>query len=145
EGEGVYAVVAEVAVGLETYTDEDGLVPNTTYDYRLKLENGDQASAYTEVSVTTPPIPTAPEVVQQPMPGDGNQYVTIDAEGKAVLTWQGSENTETYFFFVGETADGLAQVAEIPAAEAPSYTLDGLVAGGSYFWRVDARNEKGTT
>ncbi|WP_257669685.1 LamG-like jellyroll fold domain-containing protein [Parapedobacter tibetensis] len=145
EAEGDYEQVAEVAVGEETYEDDDGLTPNTTYHYRLKIIKEGMESSYGQASITTPPIPTAPEKPQQPHPTDDYQYVTVDQTGSASLAWQGSENTATYLVFLGESAESLTQLAEIEQGATPSYAAQGLEPGKTYFWRVDARNDKGTT
>ncbi|MFC3197853.1 LamG-like jellyroll fold domain-containing protein [Parapedobacter deserti] len=140
-----YTEVAAVAVGTETYVDKEGTLPNTTYYYRLKIvTDNDESSSYVFRSITTPPIPTAPETPSRPMPGDSYGYVSIDATGQASVRWSGSENTDTYVVFLGTSAASLAQVAEVPAASGPTAVLEGLEHGQTYFWRVDAVNDRGT-
>ncbi len=138
-----YAEVAQVSVGIETYADADGTLPNETYYYRLKIVTDDGESSYVFRSVTTPPIPTAPEAPSQPSPGHEYGYVQLGEGGTAALRWQGSDNTDTYTVYFGNTEAALTQVAEVASSDELEHVLTGLAAGQTYYWRVDAGNDKG--
>lgn len=133
------------AANSTTYTDNAGLVPNTTYYYRIKAVNADGSSTYSAVvSIKTPPIPTAPAAAGTPTPANGAQYVDL-AAGKVTLKWTGSSNTTTYAVYFGTAAGALVKKAEVAYAAAPSYTVSGLTDYTTYYWRIDATNSKGTT
>ncbi|WP_187263104.1 LamG-like jellyroll fold domain-containing protein [Pontibacter beigongshangensis] len=139
-----FTVVAEPAANTTTYTDAEGLVPNTTYYYRLKSVNEEHVSAYSAIAtVQTPPIPTAPAVASAPAPANNYQYAEL-TEGALVLKWAGSDNTTTYEVYVGASADGLTKQGEVAYTANPTFNLTELAENTTYFWRVDATNEKGT-
>ncbi|MDI3319216.1 LamG-like jellyroll fold domain-containing protein [Pinibacter soli] len=139
-----YADINHPAANSTTYTDNTGLIPNTTYYYRLKTVSGTDASGYSvPVSVTTPPIPSAPTVAANPTPANGFQYAEISG-GKLTLKWTGSANTVTYQVFFGTSPTALTKKADVAYVAAPSYDITGLVENTTYYWRIDAINAKGS-
>ncbi|MCC3160648.1 T9SS type A sorting domain-containing protein [Hymenobacter sp. 15J16-1T3B] len=140
-----YAAIAQPAADATSYTDQAGLLPNTTYYYRLKALTPTGASAYsTPASVRTPALPSAPAVPAAPTPTDGQPYADLTAGGLQ-LKWTGSANTTTFSVYVGTAAGTLTKRADVAYSAAPSYTLSGLADNTTYFWRIDAVNSKGTT
>jgi hypothetical protein len=84
-----YADVFHPVANATTYTDA-GLLPNTTYYYRLKAITGTEASAYSGVAtVKTPALPSAPVVAATPTPTDAFQYAEL-TNGTLALKWTGS-------------------------------------------------------
>lgn len=140
-----FTAVASPAANTTTYDDITGLLPNKTYYYRLKAIAGSIESAYSPVvSVTTPPIASAPTVTANPSPANNAQQVE-PANGSVKLTWTGSTNTVSYTVFFGTGIDNLTQVATVPYSASPSFTVNNLTEYTHYYWRVDATNAKGTT
>ncbi len=140
-----FTVVAELAANTTSYTDTEGLIPNTTYYYRLKAVNEEEVSDYSVVAtVQTPPIPTAPAVASAPAPANNYQYASL-SNAALTLTWAGSDNTTTYDVYFGTTAENLTKQGEVAYTANPIFTLTDLAENTTYFWRIDARNEKGTT
>jgi len=139
-----YTDIAHPAANTQTYTDNAGLIPNVTYYYRLKAVSASEQSVYsTVVSVKTPPIPSAPAVAASPVPASGFQYAA-PAGGSLSLKWTGSANTISYAVFLGTDPAALTQVADVAYAASPSFLASGLTDNVTYYWRVDARNAKGT-
>ncbi len=139
-----YTDIAHPEVNATTYTDNNRL-PNTTYYYRLKAVAGSDASAYSAaVSVKTPPLPTAPTATTTPSPANGYQYAE-PMNGKLVLKWTGSSNTTTYALYFGSDPASLSKLAEVAYVADPTYEVSGLADFTTYYWRVDAINDKGTT
>jgi len=133
------------AVNAQTYTDASGLLPNTTYYYRLKAVNASGSSSYSPVvSIKTPQIPTAPVAASAPTPSDGYQYVEL-VQGKTTLKWTGTNTTTTYSVYFGTGPASLVKLTDLPYTAQPSFQLTGLVDFTTYYWRIDATNAKGTT
>ncbi|HSC38835.1 MAG TPA: LamG-like jellyroll fold domain-containing protein, partial [Chitinophagaceae bacterium] len=121
-----------------------GLLPNTQYYYRLRAVNATDSSIYSAaVSVTTPPLPSAPAAAATPTPANGFQYAELLA-GNLTLKWTGGANTDKYQLYVGTSTGSLTQKAEITYSATPSYQLTGLADNTTYYWRIDAVNSKGT-
>lgn len=137
-----YNVIVQLPANDTTYTDTVGLLRNTTYYYRIKAMNAVGASVYSAVaSIKTPPVPAAPAEVFSPVPTDGNEYTELNA-GKLTVSWTGSTQTEKYTLYIGTSASQLTPVAETTGT---SYLLDSLATNTTYYWRVDASNNKGIT
>ncbi|RXK58975.1 T9SS type A sorting domain-containing protein [Lacibacter luteus] len=140
-----FTQVAQPAANVVSYDDVTGLLPNKTYYYRLKAVSATAQSAYSSVvSVTTPPIASAPTVTSNPTPTNNAQQVE-PANGSVKLTWTGSSNTVNYTVFFGTNANSLTQVATVAYNASPSFTVNSLTEYTNYYWRVDATNAKGTT
>ncbi|WP_143436415.1 LamG-like jellyroll fold domain-containing protein [Hymenobacter crusticola] len=132
------------AANATTYTDQAGLVPNQTYYYRLKAVGATGSSAFSApVSVKTPPSPSAPTVTNTPTPADNFQYAEV-TDGKLTLKWLGATNTVTYVVKFGTDPAALTTRAQLPYSAAPSYEVSGLSENTTYYWRVDAVNDRGT-
>ncbi|WP_207428546.1 LamG-like jellyroll fold domain-containing protein [Pedobacter sp. SYSU D00535] len=137
-----YTDIAHPAANATSYTDSVSLQPNRMYYYRLKSINGTNSSAYSAaVSITTPPIPTAPAPASKPTPANGEQYATPTA-GKVTLRWSGSTNTITYTVYAGTDTANMVKQADVAYTASPSFQL-AVNDSTRYFWRVDALNNKG--
>ncbi|TKB96248.1 LamG-like jellyroll fold domain-containing protein [Pedobacter cryophilus] len=138
-----FTQIAQVGANVITYTDLN-LVPNTKYYYRLKAVNSTESSSYSAVSsVTTPPIPTAPTKASGANPINGFNFVELSS-GNLSLKWTGSSNTTTYEVYFGTTASNLTKLGDVAYTAAPTYLVNGLASGSTYFWRIDALNNKGS-
>ncbi|HEU4609369.1 MAG TPA: fibronectin type III domain-containing protein, partial [Chitinophagaceae bacterium] len=136
--------IAQPAANATSYSDAN-LSPNTKYYYRIKAVTASESSAYSAVaSLTTPPIPTAPEEASSPYPANDFPYAD-PVSGALSLKWAGSSNTAKYEVFLGTSESNLVRQGEIAYSANPAYTLSGLSNGTTYFWRIDASNDKGTT
>lgn len=135
--------LATLEANIVTYVDDKELLPNILYYYRFKSIVGEEESVYTQFSYRTPAIPTAPEAVKNPQPTHAASFVML-TDATLELKWIGSENTTSYEVFLGETADNLVKVSTEQVTQ-PSFTLSTLTNDKTYFWRVDAINDKGKT
>lgn len=140
-----FTEVAQPTANTTSYEDASGLVPNKLYYYRIKAVAGSISSAYSPVvSVTTPPTPSAPTITSNPSPANNAQQVE-PVNGSVKLSWSGSSNTVRYLVYFGTTTGNLTQIADVLYSAAPSFTQTGIADYTTYYWRVDATNDKGTT
>ena len=141
ENQEVWAVLHTAAANVDEYIDEANLKPNTLYFYRFKSVVGEDESVYTYASHRTPAIPTAPENASNPKPANASKYVTLTNKSLQ-LTWTGSANTTYYEVFWGESVDNLVKISEGQHPD-KSFTVNNLQDDKTYFWRVDAINDRG--
>lgn len=138
-----FSVIATLGANTTTYNDT-GLTPNTPYYYRVKATNATESSVYTSnVSVTTPPIPSAPTKAVNPIPANNNTNVELSS-GNLLLKWTGSPNTTTYTVYFGTDPLNLNNIATVPYSATPSYQLSSLNTTTNYYWRIDASNSLGS-
>lgn len=138
-----FSQIATLAANTVSY-NETGLTPNTQYYYRVKAINSTESSVYTDISsITTPPIPSAPAKTTNPTPTSGNNNVEL-TNGNLTVKWSGSTNTTKYSVYLGTNSSSLNKIADVNYSALPSYQLTGLSTATTYYWRIDATNEKGT-
>ncbi len=118
----------------------DGLLPNTTYQFRLTAAD-ESAEALPAISAAykTLPVPTAPSVPSAPSPGHSSDYADTTS---VTLTWEGSENSDYYKLYFGSSPE---QLSLLDSLSTTLLSLDSLLSGTSYYWRVDAVNALGST
>ena len=138
-----YSLIATVNANVISYTDQQNLIPNTTYYYRIKATHATDQSAYSAVaSIKTPPIPTAPAIPVIAYPATGFQYAEL-INSAVTLKWTGSSNTSTFAVYFGTDPQALVKKADVAYSAAPSFLVNGLTEGNTYYWRIDASNAKG--
>lgn len=134
-----YTQLVALPANATSYTDTP-VLSNTTYYYRLKAVNSAEASVYSiPVSVKTRSIPAAPAAPVNPAPAHLSPFIE---PGSLALKWTGSANTTLYHVYLGNSAATLEKKADTTAA---TYTINGLQENTTYYWRVDATNDLGTT
>jgi len=138
-----FTTIATLGANVTSYNDS-GLIPNTLYYYQVKATNSTESSAYSTVSITTPPIPSAPTKATTPTPATGINTIQL-TNGEVNLKWTGNVNTTTYSVYFGTDASNLIKIADVPYVAAPSYLKTGLSPSITYYWRIDASNNKGVT
>nr|WP_294895593.1 LamG-like jellyroll fold domain-containing protein [uncultured Pedobacter sp.] len=139
-----FTEIARVGSNVKTYTD-DNLVPNKTYYYRIKAVANTESSSYSATAtVATAPIPSAPSKTANPTPANNFSFLDVNSTNSATLKWTGSANTTTYSVYLGTDANALTKLNDIAYVANPSYEATSLTAATTYYWRVDATNDKGT-
>jgi len=86
---------------------------------------------------------TSPLPIQAYTPSPANAGQTDDAV-KATVSWQGGINTTVYKLYSGTSSDNLAYVSDV-ALNTAYYQFTNLTANTTYYWRVDAIGNAGTT
>lgn len=139
-GEGqAYSLVDTLPAGALRYTDE-GLEPDTVYLYRIMAFSESDSSVYSDpLSVSTLPVPAPPDQPFNPQPENGWEYTPVSTS----LQWEGSQNTGSYALYLGTDPGELEQ--EAAGLTENVYHISGLEEQTTYYWRVDATNELGTT
>lgn len=137
--------IARVGANVTTY-QATGLTPETVYYFRVCAygENG-LFSPYATLTTETIGDPSAPKACFNPSPKEGEEVGV--ATGGVTFTWENStknyDGTVIYTIYLGTDADNLKRLG---ATQAKSYEYTtALEAGKTYYWRVNARNDVGTT
>lgn len=140
-----YTQVATAAAGAESAT-VTGLTPETSYIVRLRAADGNGLySDYTDaVATETTGDPSAPKISTDPFPADGAKE---GIAGGLTLTWENPTKdwfgAVSYTVYFGTDRENLTAVTGKITDR--KYTPTDLAAGKTYYWRVDATNEVGTT
>lgn len=133
--------------GINTTQTVSGLLPNTTYYWRVRAINSlSGASAYSGFfAFTTIQVPGTPALI---LPADGNQFVNE----MPYFLWTPAGNAPATHFILQITSDptfySIPHVINVPVSGDPfdpqGYQLPTALATGSpYYWRVRGVNTAG--
>ena len=115
--------------GFPGYPYPDGLVPGTTYYWRVDEVESDGTKQKGDVwSFTVPPLKA-----YEPLPPDDAKYVTTDA----TLSWEGGLSTKLHHVYFGNDFDTVNNAAGAIPQTVTTYTPAGLEMDTVYYWRVD--------
>lgn len=140
-----FAEVATAAPGATT-AEVSGLTPATKYWVRVRATDGKGLySDYTDTLVTeTIDDPSLPKPAVNPFPAQGGK------EGVASgLTFIWEDNVKTYggdvyyTLYLGESLEAMEAVAK--DLKVTQWSTNDLLPAKTYYWRVDSRNDLGTT
>jgi hypothetical protein len=118
-------------VGFVGFPFPDGLVPGTTYYWRIDEVNPDEPNSPWKGDVWSFWIP--PKVAWQPAPGDGVNYVATDIE----LSWTPGFGAQLHTVYFGESLDEVTNATGGAAQSTTTYTPGPLAKDTVYYWRVD--------
>lgn len=119
----------------------DNLSEGTTYYWRVRASNIAGTSSYSpiwEFSTKKPQTPPATPVLSSP---SSNAVVPT---GKVLLSWQGVSNASSYRLQVAKDAQFSSPIHDSSDLTNTSIELE-LLAAGTYFWRVSASNQAGSS
>ncbi|HMP91799.1 MAG TPA: autotransporter-associated beta strand repeat-containing protein, partial [Phnomibacter sp.] len=137
--------VGQAAANSSSFTDEDGLLENTEYYYRVKATGLTKESGYSNVaSVTTPLLAAPPGLPATPQPVHNAENVML-TNGNLLLQWTGTGNTEQYSVYFGTQPDNLVLLGIVPHSANPQILAIGLQPNTIWYWQVMAANSNGTT
>jgi hypothetical protein len=109
----------------------DGLVPGTTYYWRIDEVNNTNAESPWKGNVWS--FTVSSKKAYEPYPADGAEYLTPDIK----LSWTVGLGAKIHYVFFGESFEEVnAATVGVPAAY-PNYTPSGLELGKTYYWRID--------
>jgi hypothetical protein len=128
--QGNHAVPSLVA-GFFGYPFPDGLVPGTTYYWRVDEINDADPNSPWEGDVWSFWVP--PKIAHEPNPADGAGYVALDAE----LSWTPGLGGQLHTVYFGDNFDDVNNAADGTAQSDLTYAPGTLDMDKTYYWRVD--------
>ena len=121
----------EFIAGFPGFAFPDGLVPGTTYYWRIDEVNETEPNSPWKGDLWSFTVP--PRTAYNPDPADGSKFIGTDVE----LSWTGGFNSRLHHVYLGDTFDDVNNVTgALPNADA-TYTPAALVLDKTYYWRVD--------
>ena len=116
--------------GYPTFAYPEGLVPGTTYYWRIDEVEADDTTIY-KGDVWSFWIP--PNTAYDPGPADGAKFIDPDVE----LSWTSGFGANRHTVYFGENFDDVNNASEGPFQPGTTYTPDTLELDKTYYWRVD--------
>jgi hypothetical protein len=120
-----------LVVGFPGFAFPDGLVPGTTYYWRIDEVNDTEPNSPWRGDVWSFMIP--PKTAYLPDPTDGADSVGVDV----TLRWTAGFGTKLHTVYFGETFDEVDNAAGGSLQGTASYTPGTLKMAKTYYWRVD--------
>ncbi|MHC4566319.1 MAG: hypothetical protein ACYTE3_11225, partial [Planctomycetota bacterium] len=118
-------------VGFVEFPYPDGLVPGTTYYWRIDEVNDADPNSPWKGDVWSFSIP--PRTGYYPDPADGAEYVDLNAE----LSWTAGYGAKLHTVYFSDNFDDVNDgIGGVPVART-GYTPGPLELAGIYYWRVD--------
>jgi hypothetical protein len=124
-------VDASLVVGFPGFPYSDGLVPGTTYYWRIdevNLVNPDSPWKGDLWSFTIPP-----KTAYSPDPADGAEFVELNAQ----LSWAIGFGTKLHYIVFGDDFDEVNNAESTPVGDRSNYNPGPLKMARTYYWRVD--------
>jgi len=126
-------------VGFPGVPYPDGLVPGTTYYWRVDELNDADPNSPWKGDVWSFWIP--PTSAYEPSPFDGAKFVFADAE----LTWRAGMNAKLHHVHFGDNFDDVNNATAGELATSMTFTPGTLELGKTYYWRIDESNPPNPT
>ena len=120
-----------IVVGFPGFAFPDGLVPGTTYYWRIDEVNDTEPNSPWKGDVWSFSIP--PKTAYLPDPADGAESVAVDVE----LSWTGGFGSKLHTVYFGENFDDVGNAAGGLPQGSATYTPGSLQMAKTYYWRVD--------
>ncbi|MFC1795149.1 hypothetical protein ACFL3Q_16380, partial [Planctomycetota bacterium] len=120
------------------YAYPDGLVPGTTYYWRIDEVNAPPDEAVYKGDVWSFSIP--PKTAYEPIPADAAGLVDLNVQ----LTWTPGFGAKLHYIVFGEDFDEVSSAAAGTPSGPASYSPGPLKLAKTYYWRVDEFDGAGT-
>ncbi len=118
-------------VGFPGFPYPEGLVPGTTYYWRVDEVNDAEPNSPWKGDVWSFMVP--PRTAYYPGPADGAEQVETDVE----LSWTGGFGARIHYVYFGDNFDDVNNATgALPNADA-TYTPGTLELAKTYYWRID--------
>ena len=125
-------------VGFPGFPYPDGLVPGTTYYWRIDEVNEADPNSPWRGDVWSFSIP--PRTAYYPDPADGGESVDLNVE----LGWAAGYGAKLHTVYFGDNFDDVNNAAGGAPQGAVTYTPGPLEVAKTYYWRVDEFDVAGT-
>jgi hypothetical protein len=122
---------ALVIAGFPGFPLPGGLVPGTTYYWRIDEVNDADPNSPWKGDVWSFTVPSM--TAYEPDPTDGSQT----ADPAATLSWEPGMNAKLHSVYFGDNADDVANATGAVAQIGATHDPGALEAGKTYYWRVD--------
>jgi hypothetical protein len=119
------------AVGASGSPYPDGLVPGTTYYWRIDEVNSVNPDSPWKGDVWSFSIP--PVTAYAPEPADGAEFVELNA----LLGWAAGFDAKLHYVVFGDDFDQVSNAAADTLSSTTSYDPGTLEIAKTYYWRVD--------
>jgi len=117
--------------GFPGYAYPDGLVPGTTYYWRIDGVNDADPNSPWKGDVWSFSIP--PKTAYFPDPADGAEFVALDAK----LKWTAGFGAKLHYIVFGDNFDRVSSAAMGVPTGTTTYNPGPLGLAKTYYWRVD--------
>jgi len=118
-------------VGFAGYPFPDGLVPGTTYYWRVDEVNDLHPDSPWRGNVWSFTVPT--KKAYEPVPSDDAKYIDTNV----TLAWTPGYDAKMHAVYFGEDYDTVSSATGSVPVAFTTYTPDALELGKVYYWRVD--------
>jgi hypothetical protein len=118
-------------VGFPGYPYPDGLVPGTTYYWRIDEVNEADPRSPWKGDVWSFTVP--PRIAYNPDPADGAEFV----DPNAVFTWTPGYGAKMHSVYLGDDYDEVSVAEGQDTQVSATYNPESLESGKVYYWRVD--------
>jgi hypothetical protein len=118
-------------VGFPGFPYPDGLVPGTTYYWRIDEVNEAEPNSPWKGDIWSFMVP--PKTAYSPDPADGAEAVSVDAK----LSWTGGFGSKLHTVYFGDNFDDVSSAAGGLPQGATTYNPGPLKLAQTYYWRVD--------
>ncbi len=123
--------VTTLIVGFPGYHYPDGLVPGTTYYWRIDEVNDTEPNSPWKGNVWSFTVP--PRTAYDPNPAHGAKFIDPNVE----LNWTGGFNAKLHYVYFGDNFNDVNNaVVGLPQSET-TYTPGTLELEKVYYWRID--------
>jgi len=120
-----------VVVGFPGFAFPDGLIPGTTYYWRIDEVNDTEPNSPWTGPVWSFTVP--PKTAYYPIPADGTESVALDS----ALSWTGGFGAKLHTVYFGENFDDINNATGGQAQGTTTYSPGTLKMAKTYYWRVD--------
>ena len=117
--------------GISGFPYPDGLVPGTTYYWRIDEVNNADPNSPWKGDVWSFTVPS--KKAYNSVPADGNKFVSPDV----TLSWTAGINAKIHTVYFGDDFDTVSNATDGPTQVSSSYTPEPLELDKKYYWRVD--------
>jgi hypothetical protein len=125
-------------IGFPGYPYPDGLVPGTTYYWRIDEVNDAHTDSPWKGEVWSFTVP--PKTAFQPVPANGAELIPVNAK----LKWTPGFRAKLHYIVFGEDFDEVSNAAMGVPNGTTNYNPGPLKLAKTYFWRVDEFDGAGT-
>ncbi|MHC4120526.1 MAG: LamG-like jellyroll fold domain-containing protein [Planctomycetota bacterium] len=124
-------VATTYIAGFPGFAFSEGLVPGTTYYWRIDEVNDADPNSPWKGSVWSFSIP--PKTAYNPDPSDGAGFV----DPNAIFTWTGGYGAKLHTFYIGDNYDEVNTATGGAPSGTASFDPGPLESEKVYYWRVD--------